>query len=92
MRRQKLVNKKGKKLYEGKCRICGENNYELLDLHRLHEGHKGGTYSDRNTVVLCSNCHRKAHAEIIVLDRLYLRSDGKWVLRYIDENGLEHYN
>lgn len=88
MRKKKIIDKKAKKLYDGECRICGESNYELLDVHRIVAG---STYEDKNTCVICSNCHRKCHAHLIQIDRQYLRSDGKWVLHYFDEKGVEHY-
>ena len=89
MKRQKLINKKGKKLYEGKCYFCEESNYHLLDVHRIHWG---GEYSDFNTIVVCVKHHRLIHNKIIDIKRKYLRSDGKWVLHYFDENGNEHYD
>ena len=61
------------------CIVCGESEAVCLDFH--HTGEKTGKPSklirsgsrDRikkeldKTVVLCSNCHRKVHAGIVVL-------------------------
>jgi hypothetical protein len=55
------------KLYERFCLFCGEDDYALLDVHRIFEGANGGTYDPRNTVVVCSKCHRKIHAKRIVV-------------------------
>jgi hypothetical protein len=79
---RKLVNKKSKKKFEGKCCFCGEADYALLDLHRIVEGKNKGIYSDFNTIVSCSNCHRRVHDKQIVIDRKYYSTAGKWVLHY----------
>jgi len=78
------------KLYEKKCYFCGENEYKLLDCHRVYEGEDGGTYHPLNTVVTCALCHRKIHAGIIKIDRKYL-STGGLVLHYFI-NGKEYWN
>jgi len=41
------------------CEICGETNSAALEKHRKLPGRYGGTYNRKNTVLLCSNCHRK---------------------------------
>lgn len=79
---KKTINKIAKKHTEGKCRLCGESDYAVLDCHRIVPGEDGGEYSDFNTVVLCSNCHRKVHDGQIVMDRKYQTLEGRWVLRY----------
>lgn len=60
------------------CRLCGENSSaDVLDFHHIHPGAKKMSITEmaRSTglfnileeiekcVVLCSNCHRKMHAE-----------------------------
>jgi hypothetical protein len=79
---KKLINKVAKKKFEGKCHFCGIEDYAVLDCHRILAGEDGGIYSDFNTVVVCSNCHRKVHSGQIKIDRKYFRSDGQWVLHY----------
>lgn len=79
---RKTINKIAKKHTEGKCQLCGESDYAVLDCHRIVPGEDGGEYSDFNTVVLCSNCHRKVHDGQIVMDRKYQTLEGRWVLRY----------
>lgn len=87
MRRKNLINKQERKRCEGKCYFCPESDYSLLDVHRIVEGQDGGKYTNGNTVVVCSNCHRKIHAEQIKIDRYYLASNGKNVLHYWDAEG-----
>lgn len=58
-RQKNIINKKHYKKVEGKCRICSENNYVLLDVHRIKPGRDGGKYNPKNVVTLCANCHRK---------------------------------
>lgn len=85
MAKKKLIDKKIFKISEGKCRICGLHEYVTLDVHRIIEGNIGGKYHDDNSVCVCAVCHRKIHAGIIIIDRYYLGSNGKKMLRiYID--------
>ena len=58
----KIINKKNFKKYIKKCFFCNEDNSSLLDIHRIFEGKDGGTYDTINVLVVCSNCHRKIHA------------------------------
>lgn len=81
--KKRLINKKSFKKAAGRCRVCGEDIYELLDTHRLVSGAEGGKYYRENCVVLCGNCHRKVHAGLIEIDRYYLCSNGKYKLRVI---------
>lgn len=79
------------KLYEKKCYFCGEEEYKVLDVHRIVEGKDGGTYHNLNTIVICCKCHRKVHAGIIKVFRKHLCTSGKWLLHYIDEHGKEQW-
>ena len=81
------INKKLKKLIEGKCVFCGCDEYHKLDVHRIIWGQE---YSEHNTIVCCVGCHRSIHAGIIVIDRKYNSTSGKVVLHYF-ENGLEFW-
>jgi len=86
----KKINKKVYKHSEGKCRICGEDNYNLLDAHRILPGKDGGKYTISNTTACCSNCHRKIHAgEIQVLG--WVNSTKGKLLHIIRENGKEDF-
>lgn len=74
------------------CFLCGEACPFVLDCHRIFEGENGGVYDKggRNLIVACATCHRKVHAGLIVMDRKYLGSDGRWHLRYW-EGGVERW-
>lgn len=73
------------KLVEKKCYFCGEEDYALLDAHRIIPGEDGGKYHDLNIAVTCANCHRKIHGGRIVVDRRYYSTAGKWILHYWDD-------
>jgi 5-methylcytosine-specific restriction endonuclease McrA len=87
--KNKRINKKNFKHSEGKCRICGETNYNLLDVHRIIPGSKNGKYNKENSVTICANCHRKIHANEIKIDRYYQSTNG-FLLRII-ENEKERF-
>jgi hypothetical protein len=84
------IDKKAFKKSQNKCRICGEEDYALLDVHRILEGKNGGKYLRYNSVSLCANCHRRVHDGQIVIDKYYLSTSGEHVLRII-ENGEEKF-
>ena len=37
------------KKFAGKCAFCSESDYACLDVHRIHEGYKGGKYDSINS-------------------------------------------
>lgn len=80
MSRKKLINKVIKKKCDKKCYFCPCDIYELLDVHRIVDGAKGGEYTDFNTITSCALCHRKIHAGLIRIDRKYNSTSGKFVL------------
>jgi hypothetical protein len=82
--------KQRKKLIEKKCYFCDENDYSLLDVHRILEGKDGGKYVDHNMVVTCCKCHRKIHAGRIEIHGRYYSTAGKHVLHYT-EDGEEYW-
>ena len=79
------------KLINKECLFCGENKYVLLDAHRIYPGELGGTYTPRNTITSCANCHRKMHSGIIRVIGKYLSTSGQWMVNYFDENNTEHW-
>ncbi len=85
MAKKRYTRQQIRKLVEKKCYFCGEEDYALLDAHRIIPGEAGGKYHDMNIAVTCANCHRKIHAGRIVVDRRYFRSDGKWILHYWED-------
>jgi hypothetical protein len=83
------LNKIAVKHLEGRCRLCGVDDYAVLDCHRLQPGSK---YVEEIVAVLCSNCHRRTHAGEVRLDtRTFLRSDGRRVLRVWEPDGTERW-
>jgi hypothetical protein len=82
-----FVSKKAFKRRAGKCHICPEKDYDLLDVHRILAGKD---YSNTNCVCLCSLCHRKHHRGKIKILGWFNSSKGK-ILNYIDENGQEQF-
>lgn len=87
----RIKSKFALKKYAGKCAFCHESDYSTLQVHRIFEGYKGGTYHTENAVVCCSNCHNKIHAGSIVTVKKH-RSFGEsqFVLEY-SENGETKY-
>ena len=82
---RRLSYQQRKKRIEKKCHFCGEENYNVLDAHRIIPEPGGGKYTDDNTVCVCCLCHRRIHAEEIVVDRWYNSTKGK-VLRYFEND------
>ena len=77
------MHKKAFKMNYHKCSICGIDDYELLDVHRIREGEE---YSIQNCICLCCNCHRKHHTKVIqIFSKNY--STGGFILNYQDEFG-----
>jgi hypothetical protein len=82
MRRKKLANKIILKKVAKKCYFCDVNDYALLDVHRIVPGENGGKYTEINSLVVCSNCHRRIHDGQIKIDRKYFTSSGNYILHY----------
>jgi hypothetical protein len=89
-RKKALIDKKIYKLSVGACKVCGETDPAVLDVHRILEGANGGKYTRENSVCLCCKCHRKVHDGQIVIDRYYQSTSGCWVLHFFD-NGVEKF-
>jgi 5-methylcytosine-specific restriction endonuclease McrA len=85
------INKKQKKLTAGECLFCGTDDYSVLDVHRIVPGEEGGVYSEFNTVVACSNCHRKVHAGLIKIIGKHFSTAGRYLVNYVDEDGAEKW-
>lgn len=88
---KKLSKQQIKKLSDKKCYLCGEQEYKLLDAHRIIEGQDGGKYNWWNTLTLCVGCHRKIHTGIIrILGKYHCTGKQLSVLHY-EENGEEKW-
>ena len=88
MKNKPFISKKSFKRRASACHICGEDDYDLLDTHRIKWG---GKYCESNCVCLCTACHRKVHTRKIKIDRWYESTEGR-VLHFFDENGEEHFS
>lgn len=86
---RRLSFKQKLKLTSKSCYICEEDNYSLLDVHRILPGSEGGKYSKFNSICLCCKCHRKCHSGDIVIDRKYNSSKG--VILHYFEDGKEFW-
>jgi hypothetical protein len=75
-----------KKKCVGKCSICDEANYTLLDCHRIEAGSK---YTMWGTLTTCSNCHRRIHNKEINILGKYNSTAG--VVIHYEENGKEYW-
>jgi hypothetical protein len=82
MRRRKLVNKVILKKVAKRCYFCGIDDYALLDVHRIVAGEDGGKYTEINSLVVCSNCHRRIHDGQIKIDRKYYTTAGNHILHF----------
>jgi hypothetical protein len=47
------------------CAICGENDYKLKEVHHIDKNKKNN--STDNLIVLCIDCHRQIHKNILSL-------------------------
>lgn len=73
-----------KKRHFRKCFFCGLDDYDLLDCHRIVPGEFGGHYTPKNTLVACSNCHRRIHAGQIVVHGKYFCTAGRFMVNYTE--------
>lgn len=90
MRPTPFKSKKFQKLSAGRCRLCGNDQYEVLDVHRVKAGANGGKYTYHNTVVICCECHRKEQAGLIKILGWYDSTAGR-LLHIIREDGQEDF-
>lgn len=89
-RKKVFIDKKVYKLSRGECKLCGEKDPAVLDVHRIIPGAEGGKYTQSNSVCLCCKCHRKVHDNQIQIHKYYLSSSGMHVL-HITENGEDKF-
>ena len=54
--RKRLVKKRGEV-----CEWCGST--KLIELHHIIEAVNGGTFAHDNLLLLCFDCHLKAHGK-----------------------------
>lgn len=53
-------------LYSPTCEECGleDSNRSFFEIHHIVPREFGGTNEEDNLIILCPNCHRRAHLEI----------------------------
>lgn len=86
MIKRKIVNKIILKKVAKKCYFCDIDDYALLDVHRIIPGEEGGKYTEINSLVVCSNYHRRIHGGQIKIDRKYFTTAGKNILHFWEGN------
>jgi hypothetical protein len=84
-----MTKKQIRKKYIKKCFFCEEDNYNLLDAHRIIPGEQGGKYHNLNILVTCANCHRRCHSGEIKVDRKYQSSAG--IVVHFWQDGVEYW-
>lgn len=86
-----FISKKIFKQRAGKCALCPEHDYDLLDVHRWGlPGSKGGKYQNNNCICLCTKCHRLLHKGKITIHGIYLSTMGK-VIHFTNEDDEEGF-
>lgn len=84
-----IGNKKEFKQRSRCCKICGEDDSDLLDVHRIKAGKDKGRYTHNNSVTLCCKCHRLVHADKIKIIGWAESTAGR--LLHIEKDGVEDF-
>ena len=58
------------RLVNHRCEACRKPLGLTPDVHHITPRNEGGSNADSNLIVLCPNCHRKAHSEAYTRKRL----------------------
>lgn len=85
-----IIDKKQWKLLDGCCFLCGESDYDVLDVHRIVPASEGGKYTQYNSLTLCSNCHRQCHSGKIIIHRKYKSTKG--IILHYTVDGVEKWD
>jgi len=59
--KSKKIKEKLASINNGLCDKCGNNNYNILQVHHKIERCNGGTDDLNNIILLCPNCHMTEH-------------------------------
>ena len=86
-RKRKLINRKVDKLAAKKCQICGTDDLDTLEYHRIIHGEDGGTYIPSNVVICCSSCHTLIHKDRIQIKGWFESTGGKVLI--VVKDGIE---
>jgi hypothetical protein len=85
----RIKNKKNYKFSNNYCCLCGENDANVLDVHRIHEGSRGGEYYTENCCVTCANCHRKVHAGSIKIIRKHPTLSHRYYIEVLENDQIK---
>ncbi|MFW6173063.1 MAG: HNH endonuclease [Elusimicrobiota bacterium] len=91
MRKHGIGKKEIFKRIAGKCHICSETEYALLDVHRIIPGSQGGKYTRENSVCICVNCHRLHHTNSLLTILGWVHSTKGRLLHFVDKEGNEQF-
>lgn len=81
-RRRRPPAQQVRKRYDGRCQVCGEDDYAQLDAHRILPGSEGGKYSFANILTLCVGCHRKIDSGRLKVHGRHTSTLGEVFLHY----------
>ena len=59
--KSKILRENLSKIRGGVCEECGNENYNILQVHHILERYNGGTNDESNLELLCPNCHYTKH-------------------------------
>ena len=59
--KSKILKENLSKIRGGMCEECGNENYNILQVHHIIERCNGGTNEESNLELLCPNCHYTKH-------------------------------
>jgi 5-methylcytosine-specific restriction endonuclease McrA len=59
--KSKILKENLSKIRGGICEECGNENYNILQVHHIIERCNGGTNDESNLELLCPNCHYTKH-------------------------------
>lgn len=80
--KRRVPVKQVRKHFDGRCFVCGEADYHLLDAHRILPGEQGGTYHWQNILTLCTKCHRKIDHRRLVVHGKFQATTGHYLIHY----------
>ena len=67
------------------CQVCYKPN--LLHKHHITSKSCGGSNKPHNIAHICPNCHNLVHNSIIVLEGIFLTSEGYELLWHYKDGG-----
>jgi uncharacterized protein YlaI len=59
-----------------KCEICNKESV-LLDKHHIHSRSLGGKDNPGNIALLCANCHKLIHVNLLIIEGKFPSTNAK---------------